>query len=144
MLILSPKQTPLTQDLPAQQDWQGHALEKVKREQGWVEVTAAADELSSPQLGPPKGGKRTGRVLEKKMLSVSHSGHETQMNISFSFPPAPTHLLKALVTVQATLATAKWRLATSYSHTGSFSNQSAFWQKDRTVLSPFPSPSSSY
>lgn len=57
-----------------------------------MEVTTATDELSSPQLGLPRGGKRTERVLERKMLSVSRSGHQTQMNISFlpfpsSHPP---------------------------------------------------------
>lgn len=51
-------------------------------------VTTATDELSSPQLGPPQGGKRTKEVLERKMFSVSHSGHQTQMNISFL--PSPS------------------------------------------------------
>lgn len=96
MLILLPKQTPLTRELPAQQDWQVHALEQVKGEQGWLEVTTAADELSSPQLGPPQGGKRTGRVLERKMLSVSHSGHKTQMNISFLPSPSSHPLVEGI------------------------------------------------
>lgn len=53
-----------------------------------MEATTATGEVSSPQLGPPQGAKRTERVLERKMLSVSHSGHQTQTNISFL--PSPS------------------------------------------------------
>lgn len=87
---LLPKQTLLTREQPAQQNWQGHALQKAKGEQRWV----GGDHCNRGALfctaGHPERGKRTQRVLERKMLSVSHSGHQTQMNISF-FPSPSSH-----------------------------------------------------
>lgn len=65
---------------------------KQKGSRDGLEVPTATEELSSAQLGHPERGKRTERVLERNVLSVSRSGHQTQMNISFlpspiSHPP---------------------------------------------------------
>lgn len=95
--------------------------------------------LFSPQLGFPWGEKRTERILHRCSLFPTLVIRPKWTSL-FSILPSSTHPMKALVTAQATRARAKWKLATIYSHTGSFSNQCTFWKKHRTAHSLFLSP----
>lgn len=102
MSALLPKQTLLTREQLAQQNWQGHALKKAKGEQRWVRGDHCNRGALFCTARTPREKMEDWEGIRKKQLSVSPSGHHTERNISFLPSPSPTHLMKALVTVQAT------------------------------------------